>query len=201
MTKGVTVFKRMFRRYRKDESGAATVEFVLVFVPLIMIIFFIFEMAMAYHWALAAQKGVEKGARLAITQLPVHDTLVDTNGRIKTYDLAGTTVAGDLCLFTGRCTYVPTAVCTGGIYLDGACDATRFATLLSAVSQHAYGLRPENLTVSYRESGLGRATEPFVPIVTVTISSRAFPLGLSLFSVDTQLPAVSASLVGEFLQN
>ena len=50
-------------RFRRDQAANATVEYVLVFVPLMVMIFFIFEMAMAYHWALAAQKGVENGVR------------------------------------------------------------------------------------------------------------------------------------------
>ncbi|MEM9050000.1 MAG: hypothetical protein AAGC92_14925 [Pseudomonadota bacterium] len=174
-------------------------EYVLIFVPLIVMIFFIFEMAMAYHWALAAQKGVENGVRYAVTQTPIHNSLVDTDGTIVKYDMTGSTEAGDLCYFGTNCTAIASVTCTGGPSLASECDAARMSTLLSVVSEHAYGLDAESLTITYDESGLGRATETVIPIITVSISAREFPLGLSLLGIDTRLPAVSATLVAENL--
>lgn len=187
------------RRFRRDEEAAATVEYVIVFVPLMVMIFFIFEMAMAYHWALAAQKGVENGVRFAVTQLPVHASLIDTDGTIVKYQKTGSTEAGDLCYFGTNCTAIAPVTCTGGSSLAGDCSAARMAQLLAVVSVHAYGLEPESLSITYDESGLGRATETVIPMITVSISSREFPLGLSLLGIDTRLPAVSATLVAENL--
>lgn len=187
------------RRFLRDENGAATVEYVLIFVPLMVMIFFIFEMAMAYHWALAAQKGVENGVRFAVTQRPLHDSLIDTDGSIVKYTITGSTKPGDLCYFASNCSSVATVVCSGGASLAADCDASAMAQLLSVVSEHAYGLDADSLTITYEESGLGRATETVIPIITVSISAREFPLGLSLLGIDTRLPAVSATLVAENL--
>jgi hypothetical protein len=164
-----------------------------------VMIFFIFEMAMAYHWALAAQKGVENGVRLAVTQLPIHNSLIDSDGTIVKYQMTGSTEAGDLCYFGANCTAISSVTCTGGSSLSGDCSATRMAQLLQIVGEHAYGLAPESLSITYDESGLGRATETVIPMITVSISAREFPLGLSLLGIDTRLPAVSATLVAENL--
>ncbi|MEL6233214.1 MAG: TadE/TadG family type IV pilus assembly protein [Pseudomonadota bacterium] len=185
------------RRFLREQRAAATVEFVMIFVPLIVMIFFIFEMAMAYHWALAAQKGVENGVRFAVTQTPLHDSLIANDGTIIKYEISGSTDAGDLCYFGSNCTQITSVTCVGGASLAAECDAARMSALLSVVSEHAYGLDAESLTITYDESGLGRATETVIPIVTVSISAREFPLGLSLLGIDTRLPAVSATLVAE----
>lgn len=189
------------RRFAREEDASATVEYVLVFVPLMVMIFFIFEMAMAYHWTLAAQKGVENGVRYAITKPPIHSALLDSGGDILKYTKNSAAAPGDLCLFGANCSTIATVTCTGGTGLAAECDATEMAQIVQVVSTHAYGLAAEDLTITYEESGLGRATEPVIPIVTVTIASRDFPLGLSLFGVDTRLPTVSASLVAENLGN
>jgi hypothetical protein len=186
-------------RFRREEDAAATVEYVIVFVPLMTMIFFIFEMAMAYHWTLAAQKGVENGVRFAVTQLPIHSGLLDDEGRVVIYQKSGGATPGQLCYFGTNCSAIATLSCTGGAALAPECEATRFGQLVQVVAQHAYGLDPADLSITYEESGLGRATETVIPIVTVSIASREFPLGLSLLGVDTMLPAVSASLVAESL--
>ncbi|GIX13964.1 MAG: hypothetical protein KatS3mg118_1923 [Paracoccaceae bacterium] len=190
---------RRLGRFLREEGAAATVEYVLVFVPLMVMIFFIFEMTMAYHWALAAQKGVENGVRLAVTQLPIHSALIDSDGTVARYQRVGAARPGDLCYFGTSCTTIPTVTCRGGSLLDPDCSAERMAQLMAVVAVHAYGLQPESLSIRYEESGLGRATEPVIPIITVSISSREFPLGLSLLGIDTRLPAVSATLVAENL--
>jgi len=189
--------RRAVLRFRREEDASATVEYVLIFVPLMVMIFFIFEMAMAYHWALAAQKGVENGVRYAVTQAPMHSSLIDTDGTVVKYQLAGSSKPGDLCYFGTYCSQIATVTCTGGASMAPECNAAFMARLLDVVSQHAYGLDAESLTITYAESGLGRATETVIPIITVSISSRDFPLGLSLMGIDTKLPAVSATLVAE----
>ncbi len=189
------------RVFARDDRGAATVEYALVFTLLIGLIFFIFEMAMAYHWALAAQKGVENGVRMAVTQRPIHSALIGPDGAVLTYARDGGIAAGTLCYFGDVCAAIPTVSCVGGTRLAPECDAARFTALLQVVGRHAYGLAPENLSVTYSESGLGRATETVIPIVTVSISAREFPLALSFFNVETKLPLVSATLVGEYLGN
>lgn len=187
------------RRFLRGGDASATVEYALIFVPLMVMIFFIFEMAMAYHWALAAQKGVENGVRYAVTLAPIHASLIAADGTVARYEKAEAARAGDLCYFGTNCTSLVTVSCQGGSLMGDDCDAGRLGQLLQVVGAHAYGLEPENLMVTYEESGLGRATETVIPIVTVSIGAREFPLGLSLLGIDTKLPAVSASLVAENL--
>jgi hypothetical protein len=190
---------RRLGRFAREEGASAPVEYVLVFVPLMVMIFFIFEMAMAYHWALAAQKGVENGVRYAVTQQPVHTGLLDPGGDLMRYAPAAGAEAGDLCYFGTNCASIPKLVCKGGAAMGPDCDAGALSRLMSVVGEHAYGLEAESLSVTYEESGLGRATETIIPVVTVSIAARDFPLGLSLLGIDTKLPPVSATLVAENL--
>ena len=197
---------RNFPRFFRDISGAATVEFVIVFPVMFFFFGFILLLATDFFWMLTSQKAVERGARTAITRLPVADALVD-QGRVVNYVTNSGVLAGTSCEPQGNCVAVPTYSCRGGSYIDAdpaaECDATRFGDVFAVVQNLAPNtIQPEDLTITYEDSGLGRATESYIPLVTVELSQSRF-LGSfrwidSFFDVGSpSQPTVAAALVGE----
>lgn len=209
MTPPRTNILQRLRAFGKDDSGNAAVEYSIIFLPLVFFVLFIFEMSLAYHWIISAQKGVERGARQASVMVPVVNELTRPTGlgpRVITRDVANGGDLGGAC-YLSHCTPLPVVGCSGGTRLsenDGGgitCDAARFQDVFQEVKLFASEVEPEDVTVIYEDLELGYAGEPYVALVTVQIRARAFPLALGLFSSDTQLPAVSASLVTEELVN
>jgi len=211
------------RFFVKDQAGNATVEFVIVFPVLIGLVGFVFLLSVDFFWTLTSQKAVERGVREAITRLPVPDALVE-HGKVITYSLSRSTPgdittnyatgtqSGTPCLPAGLCAEIAEISCRGGTYLDtspgAACNAQRFTAIYDAVMTMAPGsILPGDLTITYTDSGLGRATESYIPLVTVTLDQSrqlvSFRWLKTFFgsTSDGTAPTVSASLVGEHLGN
>ncbi len=196
---------RSLRRYLADRSGAATIEYVVLLLPLLAMVFVSFQIALAYHFALTAQKAVELGARIAAVRDPVHTTMVKTNA------IASGHAFGDECAL-GGC--VPPIggpwTCSGNDLGSTDCDANAYAEIFSEVGRIAYLLDPSDMSVTYSYGGLGYAGGPFVPIVEVSIEERPFFLQFffnlavanpSNGSDELRLPAVAASAIAEDLSS
>ena len=174
-----------------------------------LFIFFIFEVSLAYHWALSAQEAVENGVRRAAVNAPVVNELTRSNGlTLSTINrtVGPGVVVGGAC-FEGNCQPLPTMGCSRGLRLAEnvplgiSCNAARFDGVFDEVARLALVIEPEDLTISSQYLDLGYAVAPYVLEVTISIRSRAFPLALGLFGHQTQLPAVAATLVTEDLTN
>lgn len=199
---------RRIMDFLRDARAAASLEYVVLLLPLIALVFTSFQIALAYHFALTAQKAVENGARIAAVRDPVHTALVD----LKNTALPGRQ-NGESCS-AGACE-APAGgpwVCSGADLGQDHCDAAAFTEIYNEVNRIAYLLTPEQLTVSYYNARLGFAGGPFVPIVEVKIQERPFifqfffNLALSDGSKagDSEaklLPAVAASAVAEDLKS
>ena len=206
--------RRLLTRFLKDKDASATLEYVILFLPLIALVFTSFQIAMAYHFALTAQKAVENGARLAAVRDPVFgpNLLPDRNARAS----FATTGAECASRINGVSPCVPPAgspwVCRFED-LDGAnCDRDAFEEIFNEVSRLAYLLEPENMMITYRYAELGMANGPFIPLIEVTILERPFFLqfGFSLTfenggngpDAEVQvLPAATATAIGEDLSS
>jgi len=202
--------KRFSHFIRRDTEGSATVEFVIIFPVLFFFVGFILLLAIDFFWMLTAQKAVERGAREAITRLPVAEVLMD-QGRIRNYTLTSGADAGEPCEPGGNCAAVTSYSCRGGTYINinsaAMCNNTTFTEIYNVVLNLAPNtILPEDLTITYEDSGLGRATESYIPLVTVELQQarilssfqwidRVFTLG------TTAQPTVAASLVGENMGN
>ena len=141
--------------------------------------------------------------------VPVVNELTRDTGlgpRVITRAVSDGGAVGGAC-YLANCTPLPVVGCSGGTRLSEndaggiTCDAARFQRVFEEVKLFASEVEPEDVTVIYEDLELGYAGEPYVALVTVQIRSRAFPLALGLFSSETRLPAVSASLVTEELVN
>ena len=60
------------KAFLTDRRASASVEYVVLFLPLIALVFTSFQIALAFHFALTAQKAVENGARIAAVRDPVY---------------------------------------------------------------------------------------------------------------------------------
>jgi hypothetical protein len=197
-------------KFRTDQRGAASVEFVIIFPVLFFLVGFIFLLAIDFFWLLTSQKAVERGAREAIVRLPVADALVE-QGRIVNYASIGNVRAGAACQPTGVCQEIATFTCRGGEFLNAdpaaSCDQSRFQTIYDVVVQLAPdNIQPRDLSITYQDSGLGRTSESYIPLVTVQLEHtrvlRAFAWIDDFFAVGGPTTSiVAASLVGEHLGN
>lgn len=196
--------RRNIGRFFGDRAAAASLEYVLLLLPLLALVFTSFQIALAYHFALTAQKAVEQGARIAAVRDAVHTGLPQTNTP------AATAATGAPCA-TGNC-QPPGGpwVCSGENVNGGDCDARAYAEIYNEVARIAYLLQPNDMTITYTYAGLGFANGPFVPIVEVEIRERPFFLqfffNLALLSSEEgaeelQLPAVAASAIAEDLSD
>lgn len=201
-------FMLRFREFQRRQDGGATLEFVIIFPVLIFLILFIFLLAVDFFWMLTSQKAVERGAREAITRLPVADTLV-AQGRIMNYQTISGALPGTPCQPGNICQAVTTYTCRGGSFINADpsanCDTDRFNEIYNVVLNLAPNtILPEDLTITYQDSGLGRASESYIPLVTVELQQArilsSFKLIDQFFAVGSPTqPTVAAALVGESL--
>ena len=202
--------KRLAHFLRRNDSGGATVEFVIVFPVLFFFVGFILLLAFDFFWMLTSQKAVERGARLAITRLPVAEALIE-QGRVINYTLTSNANPGEPCEPGSNCAAVRTYSCRGGTYINqnpaASCSATRFNEIYNIVLNLAPNtILPDDLTITYEDSGLGRATESYIPLVTVELQQTrilsSFKWLDRFFSVGAETqPTVAAALVGENMGN
>lgn len=189
-----------------DEGGSATIEYAILFLPLIALVLITFQIALAYHFSLTAQQAVEIGARVAAVNDPVARNMPATNA----LDPASGFSLGDSCA-RGACVAPEGGPWTcSGANLGGACDAGAFAKIFGEVGRIAYLLEPEDLSITYYYARLGLAGGPFAPIVEVKIGEKPFFLQF-FFNIAfgsgedasrwLTLPSVAASAVAEDLSS
>lgn len=200
--------RKDFRAFLGRQDGGATLEFVIIFPVLIFLILFIFLLAVDFFWMLTSQKAVERGAREAITRLPVADALV-SQGRIMNYQTVNGALPGTPCQPGNQCVPVTSFTCRGGSFINANpsanCDSDRFNEIYNVVLNLAPNtILPEDLTITYQDSGLGRASESYIPLVTVELQQArilsSFKWIDNFFAVGSNTqPTVAAALVGESL--
>lgn len=158
----------LISRFWKEKGAAATVEFVVLFLPMIALVFTCFQVALAYHFSLTAQKAVEVGARVAAVRDPVYKFLPGTN------ETAPGQQDGEPCAF-GNCVNDTTIyTCEGANLSLAECDVEAFNAIFQEVAAFAYLLQPEDMNISYQYARLGKARGPFTPLITVSIVERPF---------------------------
>ncbi len=182
------------REFLKDEGGHATTDFVVVFLPVMLFVLTICELAIAFHFTASAQKSAQLGARLAAAQAPVHRDVWPTNRLDPANGAPGDACyqpTGDACVDPGV-----SWVCDGAA-LDARCDAQAFVDLVSEVRRLYPAVVPSDVRISYVYRRLGVAGGPFVPEVAVSIRERAMPVEfLSLLGL-LRLRETTASVIGE----
>lgn len=182
------------RAFWRDSGGSATIEFVVVFLGFIAMIFFVLEVTLYLFFTASLQKAAQAGARAAVVSPPVvagfpFEILRTSNG-----------VYGVKCSdASAPCLSFAQMSCTGA-----ACLAGPFTRILNHMRGFNGQIQPANVTVTYTDVGLGFAGGPTIPLVTVTVSNVPFRTGivgllLTNANVLAALPAQSASMTGEDL--
>jgi Flp pilus assembly protein TadG len=181
-------------RFLRSNQGSTTVEFVVIFLGFISIIFFVVEVAIHMFFMASLEKAAQAGARAAVVSPPVAAGVPLTI----TKTTAG--IYGQKCSQTpSPCVPITTASCTGA-----TCSATEFTRILNHMRGFNGRVQANNVTVTYSDAGIGFAGGPTVPMVTVTVSGVPFQTGiLGLLLGDASglatLPERSASMTGEDL--
>jgi len=184
----------MIRHFLKDEYGSVTIEFTTIFVPVILFVVMISEIAIAFHITSSAQKAAQHAARVLATRDPVNSLVWETNLLNPTNGSAGDACfqeAGDACVDPGTIW-----VCDGAS-LDVACVDSDFDAFIAEVRRLYPSVNAEDVSVRYIYRRLGVAQGPFVPEVQVTIAERPMPINLLSWVGLLQLRATSASTIGE----
>ena len=187
------------RRYLTDETGAAAAEFAMVSVLFITMMLGIIDGA-RFAWEFNSAKAAARaGARLAAVSPPVVQQLVDFDA-----------VNGSLALPGGS------SLPTDGVSIpDYSCNSTtctssgtrvaaNFTPIVTRMQQYYPRVQAANVTIKYRERGLGIAGNPYgtdvQPLITVSITGIVFrPLSLRIFGATFVLPSVETTFSGEDL--
>ncbi|MEM9047530.1 MAG: TadE/TadG family type IV pilus assembly protein [Pseudomonadota bacterium] len=190
---------RHLRAFKRKEDGATTVETVLLLVPLLLLLTTVAEVSIGYYTMQATNKAAQFGARIAVSEDPIHtgvwDTnrLVPANGQIGDACFAETGL--DPCEDPGviwTCDY------SGGS-LPADCDSMGFNRLVTEMRRLNSNIEPSDVTIEYIYRRLGVAGQDFTPEVRVTVAARTLHVNLlSLIGLLTIREAV-ASNFGEDL--
>lgn len=183
------------KRFAGSKDGTVTIEFVVVFLGFIAIIFFVIEVTLFMFFRASLEKAAQAGARAAVVSPAVVAGLPATIARADT-----TKIFGRKCSdATNPCATFATLTCTGG-----GCQAVPFTRILNHMRGFNGAIEAENVTFTYQDVGLGFAGGPTVPMVTVTIEGVPFQTGiigllLTNAGILSTLPPQSASMTGEDL--
>lgn len=194
------------RRFARNEDGATMVEFALVVLFFLFLLFAIIDFGrLSYTWA-ATQKANQIAARIAAVRPPVCAGVPQTHVR----GAAGTSASfGTLCRAGG-------GVCEAAapVQCDGAAANATVAEIMNQIRPLLpYGATAENLRFTYRfDPNLGFLGGPYVPMVTVDLQDLEFDfftnLGLlisplmgeqSTLGANIPLPRMSVTVPGEDL--
>ena len=194
-------------KFVRAQEGATTVEFVVLFVGFIALMFFVVELTVYVFFLATLEKAAEAGVRVAVTSAPV----VNLPATIEPTESAR---YGDNCNEgSGACVpFSATPItCTG----PAECSRGDFDRIVAHMQRFNGLIQPDNVTLTYTDVGIGFAGGPPAPMVTVTVRCVPFRASvLKLFGIDTDnaqdwgcqheltevmLPPRSASMTGEDL--
>lgn len=197
----------LLRRLLADQSGSAA-EFALV-LPLAVILLFGIIDGGRYMWQVnQAEKATQAGARAAASTAMIPAGLVDysfsvTNGiaqgaAVPAADFPGINCTGVSAATAPNCTWVSNP----RLNIAPNANLASFNRVLSRMQVFMPGLQPQNVTVSYLNSGLGFAGDPngpdIAPIIRVQLTGMQFrPILTSVFGLNWGIPASPYSISQE----
>jgi Flp pilus assembly pilin Flp len=192
----------------QDTSGAAMIEFAIIAFLFFVLTGGLVDFALAiYQWN-SASKAVQLGARLAAVSNPVSSDLKTLTG------LEGGALPGEpFPAFVRVCSGASQSCSGGGTYDVAAMDtlvygrgqtscgtvgADQFAGMCDVFNR----IQPQNVIVTYRQTGLGFAGRPGGPVPTITVELTGLTFDFvflsSLLGAIT-MPAMKTTATGEDL--
>lgn len=192
-------------RFASAKSGAVLSEFALVGPLVILLTLLVIEMgALLWNWNSMA-KAAQVGARLAAVSAPISSDLSTMTG------LGGGVIPGGAMPYFVRACTGATASCTnGGAYnaaamnwivfgSNGACGPNDPRPGMCDV---ANGIQPQNVAITYEQTGLGFAGRPGGPVPSITLRVSGLAMNtpiLGAFSTifNFTIPPFATTVTGE----
>ena len=187
----------------RNVRGTSAAEFALTVPLVILLIFGMLDVGRFMYEYNQAEKATQMGVRFAVTSEMVASGL-------ETYSFVtdGSTIAGQpvstASFSSATCDSVTASCsCTGGAICGAiAYDPTAFAKIVERVTYMYPRVRAENVTVEYRNVGIGYAGDPagsdVAAMVTVRLRNMNFqPLSGMLFRTVIAMPDFRSSLTLE----
>ena len=191
----------MIRALSLNRSGASAAEFALVLPLLILLLLGMLDAA-RFMWEInRVEKATQMGARMAVVTKPVstgletHDYL---GGGLTQGDIIPRSALGVITCGRNSCT------CTGSCPSNSTvANADAFDLIFARMQLMKPDISADEVTVSYRGSGLGYAGDPhgmdISPLITVELSDVEFRPVTLLFAggLEFDLPTFRTTLTAE----
>ncbi|MBI3438413.1 MAG: pilus assembly protein [Proteobacteria bacterium] len=191
-----------------NRDGAVMAEFALAGIFMIMLMMSVIELTSAL-WAWNSEaKAVQIGARLAAVSAPVSSDLATMTG------LEGGATPGAAMPYFIRVCNGATSTCSGGSYSaaamnwivrgsDGVCGST---TGVRGICDLYPRIQPQNIVITYEQTGLGFAGRPGGPVPSITVKVQNLQFStpvLGIFSgvANLTMPPVQTTVSGEDLRS
>jgi hypothetical protein len=175
--------RRSFSSFLRGGDGSTSVEFVVVFLGFLASFLFVVEVALYLFFLASLEKAAEAGVRAAVVSAPV------VNIRDENRPTGSGVAMGTRCS-SSTCEAWPSEPGCGG-QGQSNCSGSTFARIRNHMQGFNGQIESDNIAISYRDTGIGFAGGPSVPMVTVTVSCVPFDtgiLGLLLDTIDTSAP-------------
>jgi Flp pilus assembly protein TadG len=214
----MTIAARVLYRFGRQKRGAVMVEFALIFFFLMALTGGVIEFSLIFYQLNAASKSLQIGIRLASVSDPVAENLRELSSAANT----GLPTADPVPDFnvvcsgaTAQCVDCQNVVCTFStaamntiVYGRGDTN-TGSAGCGNATGISAAGMcdifraiRPQNVIVTYKQTGLGFVGRPGGPVPTITIQLTGISFGFSILQGliglnSIALPSLRVTATGE----
>jgi Flp pilus assembly protein TadG len=200
-----------------DDNGAVFAEFAILLPIIVTVVCGSVDFLFAFYQWNAAAKAVEVGARIAAVSDPVAPGLNNLSNEAL---LSGAMPRDPMPTFTvtcksGACACVGT--CAG--FLEDSFDSAAMNRIVfgrgstacgDATSYYSTGMcdvlssiRPANVVIVYKQTGLGYAGRPGGPAPTITLSLQHMQFQFfflsALLGINVAMPAMTTTITAEHL--
>jgi Flp pilus assembly protein TadG len=186
--------------YLRDTHAAAAAEFAMVVPVLLLFLLGMIDVG-RFMWTLnEAEKATQMGVRYAVVSDPIASVL-STDFTASPYNVAGGDPVPTAAFGTATCTSTgTTCTVTGTASGVNGRNPTAFTQLVTWMHNFYSPIQASNVTVTYKNVGLGFSGDPNSPnvsaLTTVELTGLTFQ-PLVLFGGTVSLPTIKASLTLE----